>query len=156
MERGTQLVRTDDSVSGKVKFFNRRETDVKKAYVSEIDIRAMAETAIEAVLADPEVTEPDAALHAMVERLGPVIRLAVHGATQAVLDCSNKLDGQARLDYISKMCDVVEKGGWPSAPVDEGAMRQKQIDTFVKMGLTRDAATAAVDAALAQVNGAAE
>lgn len=119
--RGTQLLRTDDSIPGMVRFFDRRVTDVKAAYIAQVDVSQLDRAAL--------------------------LKAAVHGITQNILDSSNKLEGDARVAFVKKACTVVQNGGWSSTPVDEDTLRKNAIEAFVKMGLTRAAAEAAVAAA---------
>lgn len=133
--RGTQLIRTDDKIPGRVRFFRRDVEDVNKAYIAEINVREI----------------PDANGTTMA-RLGlpsdhPAVAAAVHGYTQNVLDSSNKLDGQARVDFIAKACGLIQQGGWASAPQDDAKVKENAIAGLMKLGLTRAAAEAAVNSA---------
>jgi hypothetical protein len=69
---------------------------------------------------------PDGALH----------RAAMHGLTQNLLDSSNKLEGQARCDHIARQCEIVQAGGWASAPseVNIDAAKAKMIAALVAAG----------------------
>ena len=139
--RGTQLIRTDDKISGCVRFYRRDMDDAQAAFIGQIDVRQI----------------PDAAGTTMAA-LGvpsdhPGVKLAVHGATQNVLDSSNKLDGDARCEFIRKACATVQSGGWSSAPADDAKVRENAEAALRKMygqmGLTPEAINAAVKAALA-------
>ena len=107
--RAIRLVRTDDSTPGKVKFYDRRETDVSKAFVAEIDVTKLS-------------TE---ALH----------RAARHGITQNILDASNKLEGDERIAFIRKSAAAVQAGGWASAPVDEAKARETLLKAAAAFGI---------------------
>ena len=144
-QRGIQLLRTDDSVSGVVKFYDRRVEDAQRAFVGEVSVSNMIVEALNAAGIGNKLTNEQ--IEQLGVNLAPVIRAAVHGITQNILDSSNKLDGDERRDYVRKMCAVVQSGGWASAPQDESALRKRAIDALVKMGLTLQAATAAVDGA---------
>jgi hypothetical protein len=74
-----------------------------------------------------------------------IIAAAIHGYTQNMLDSSNKLDGNDRVNHIRKQCDIVQAGGWASAPVDAAAQRTRAIEALMKMDFTREEAEAAVD-----------
>jgi hypothetical protein len=91
--RGIQLIRTDDSIPGIVRFYDRREANVQKAFIGQINVTELDEQARN--------------------------RAAVHGVTQNVLDSSNKLTGDERVAFIKKACAHVQSGGWSAAPVDE-------------------------------------
>lgn len=114
--RPAQLIRTDDSTPGVVRFYDRRQPDAKLAFIAEVDVRKMT---------------PDT-LH----------RAARHGVTQNLLDASNKLEGNARVAFIKAQCAIVQQGGWASAPVDEAALIQRAIDALTKLGVPLDKATA--------------
>lgn len=108
-QRGIQLVRTDDSVKGTVQFFDRRKTDVQQAFIARVSVQGMSQEAL--------------------------IRAAIHGITQNILDSSNKLDGDERVAYIKHACRVVQNGGWASAPVDEAAQIERAVQALVKLGI---------------------
>jgi hypothetical protein len=118
--RAIQLLRTDDSIEGKVRFYDRRQTDVNKAFVAEVDVSKLDRKAL--------------------------LRLAVHGATQNILDSSNKLEGDERVTFVRKACATVQQGGWSSAPVDEAKLQENVVNGLMKMGFTREAALAAIAA----------
>lgn len=105
--RGIQLIRTDDTTPGVVKFYDRRETDAKKAFIGQVDVAKM-----------PAATRT---------------AYAVHGVTQNMLDSSNKLEGDARVAYIKTTCAQVESGTWASAPVDQAKLKQNAIDAIRKL-----------------------
>lgn len=119
--RGIQLIRTDDSTPGVVKFYRRDTEDVQKAYIGRVDVASMLVQAG----ANPGMMQHHAAK--------AVVKLAVHGATQNILDASNKLDGNERVDYIRKMCEHLMSGGWASAPVDEAAARKRAEEAIAKL-----------------------
>ena len=125
--RGTQLLRTDDSTPGMVRFYDRRQNDVNKAFVGQVDIAKMLKAG--------EHLQPDS----------PIVKAAVHGITQNILDSSNKLEGDERVAFVRKACATVQAGGWASAPVDEAKARENAINALMKLGFTREAAVAAVD-----------
>jgi hypothetical protein len=138
--RGTQLIRTEVVRFYRrnvVRFYRRDVTDAAQAFIAEINIWAI----------------PDGegnTLEESAERFAdnhPIVRAAVHGYTQNVLDSSNKLDGQARVDFIAKACKQIQAGGWASAPTDDAKVRENAIKALMKLGLTQAAAEAAVDAA---------
>lgn len=118
--RGTQLIKTERDELGIVRFFDRRDGK----FIGSVDVTRLEEKA----------------LH----------RAALHGITQNILDSSNKLDGDERVAFIRDACEVSQSGGWASAPssIDPEKAREAAIKAFMAMGLTRDAAIAAVDQAL--------
>jgi hypothetical protein len=118
--RGVQLLRTDDSTPGKVKFYDRRQEDVTKAFIAEVDVTKLSRDAL--------------------------LRAAVHGLTQNILDASNKLEGDARVKYVKDACRIVQDGGWASAPVDEEKLRENALAALMKLGLNKEAALAAINA----------
>lgn len=130
-QRGIQLIRTDDTIPGRVRFYDRRQTDVKLAFIAEVDVMEIPDaneiTWSDLVLAQETAGEtPPAMDH-------PLIRAAVHGVTQNILDASNKLDGNERRDYIKRMCAHVQTGGWASAPVDEAAATKRVEEALAKL-----------------------
>lgn len=133
--RGQQLIRTDDKVPGRVRFFRRDEADAAKAAIAEIDVMLIPGT------------DGDTLANRGVDPKHPIVAAAVHGYTQNVLDSSNKLDGQARVDFIKKACGTIQAGGWASAPADDAKVRENAINALMKMGFPRAAAEAAVAAA---------
>jgi len=140
--RGTQLLRTDDSVPGVVKFYDRRQTDVAKAFVAEVSIiRMLGDSMQKAGMGEEDATEV-----LSTDGFTAVIRAAVHGVTQNILDASNKLEGDERVAFIRKACTIVQSGGWASAPVDEAKQRENVISGMMKLGFTREAALAALNA----------
>lgn len=136
--RGTQLIRTDDKIPGVVRFYRRDVEDVTKAFVAQIDVRTIKDAA--------------GTMAAVLPSDHPVIAAAVHGYTQNVLDSSNKLDGQARVDFIVKACSTIQAGGWASAPQDDAKIRENAEAAlrkmYAQMGLTPEAINAAVKAAM--------
>lgn len=71
------------------------------------------------------------------------LRAAMHGVTQNLLDSSNKLEGDARLAHIKGQCEVVQNGGWASAPseVNIDAAKTKMIAALVASGKSHEEAT---------------
>ena len=132
--RGQQLLRTDDSTPGVVKFYVRSEADAAKAFIAQVDVLKIPGP--DGLTLEDDEFPPS----------HPVVNLARHGATQNILDSSNKLEGQARVDYVREACRVVQSGGWASAPVDETKLRENVINGMMKLGLTRAAAEAAIAA----------
>lgn len=128
--RGTQLIRTDDSIPGVVTFYDRRQTNVVLARIGSINVFQMLETA--------GLDPADVPAH--------IVRAAIHGYTQNMLDSSNKLEGDDRVAYIRKTCMIVTEGGWASAPVDETKARENAIAALMKLGFSREKAEAAVSA----------
>lgn len=112
--RAIQLIRTDDKVSGTVRFYDRREADVNKAFIGEVDVTKLPREAL--------------------------IKAAVHGLTQNILDSSNKLSGDDRVAFIKKACTIVQNGGWSSAPIDEDAAFKNAVEALVKLNVPRDVA----------------
>ncbi len=112
--RAIQLIRTDDATPGLVKFFDRREADVKKAFIGQVDVTKLSQEAL--------------------------YRAARHGLTQNLLDSSNKLEGDARRDFIAKACVTVQNGGWSSAPVDEAKQVENAISALTKLGFSAEVA----------------
>lgn len=109
--RGSQLIRADRSVSGIVTFYDTRITEASAARIGAIRF--------------PD--DCDAPAH--------VVRAAMHGWTQNLLDSSNKLEGDARVDFIRKGCETINAGGWVSAPVDDDKARENAAKAFDKMVL---------------------
>ena len=121
--RGIQLFRTDDTVPGRVSFYDRRVADAKAAHVVTVDVMTIP---------GPEgKTLTDLG----VPPSHPVVTQAVHGVTQNILDSSNKLEGTARVNAVREMGAHVQSGGWASAPVDEAAARKKAYDAIMKLPL---------------------
>lgn len=137
--RGIQLIRTDDSTPGIVKFYDRREADVKQALIGLVDVGSIARQ-----YALDQGVAPEQADRTFIAP--PVLRAAVHGITQNILDASNKLEGDDRVAYIAQMCERVQNGGWASAPVDEEKLRANAISALTKLGIPADKAAAMVDA----------
>lgn len=129
-ERGIQLIRTDDVVSGVVKFFDRRETDVQKAYIARVDVNQMIVDGLTDLGMDGVVDASDLAAN---PRIAFVIRLAVHGATQNILDASNKLSGNDRVAYVRTLAENMQRLTWASAPVDEAAAEKRVQDMLAKL-----------------------
>lgn len=119
--RGVQFIRTDDSTSGVVAFYRRTETDAKKAFIGRVNVNDMLTLGgVSSVTLDnPNVKA--------------VVRAAVHGFTQNILDSSNKLDGEERAKHIAAMCGQVQSGGWASAPVDEAAAKKRAEEAIAKL-----------------------
>lgn len=69
-------------------------------------------------------------------------RAAMHGLTQNILDSSNKLDGDKRLEHIAQQCGVVQAGGWASAPteVNIDQAKAKMIAALVASGKSHEEA----------------
>lgn len=125
-ERGTQLIRTDESVPGRVGFYDRRVEDAKLAYIGQVDVDAMLVAA--GVSAD------------LLPKLAAVRKLACHGAKQNILDSSNSLEGDARRDYVRKSAAIVQNGGWASVPVDAATMVKNAVEALVKLNVPREQA----------------
>ncbi len=123
--RGPMLIRADRSVEGRVTFYDARVQEAAAARIGCIDVQAMC------------VDVPGVPAQ--------VIRAAVHGYTQNVLDSSNKLTGDERVAFVAKACDTINAGGWASAPVDEAAAAQRAIDALVKAGFSLSEARAFVE-----------
>lgn len=119
--RGIQLIRTFTEGS-KVRFYDRREEDVQKAFIAEVDVAELGESAL--------------------------YRAALHGITQNLLDSSNKLTGDERVRHIAEQANIVQAGGWASAPseVNIESAKAKMIAALVAMGKSPEEARAAVDA----------
>lgn len=114
--RGTQLIRADRTVSGVVTFYDSREKDAAKAKIGEVKFPA-------------DVVAP-----------AHVIKAAIHGWTQNILDSSNKLEGDARVKFVKEACTLIAGGGWASAPVDEEAAKtaaRTAIDKMVSQGVIK-------------------
>ncbi len=122
--RGIQLIRTEDNLPlQQVSFYDRRETDVRAAFIGTIHLPTIAGEAM---------TSP------------AIVKAALHGYTQNVLDSSNKLTGDERVAFIRKACETINAGGWASAPQDEGKIRENAISALVKLGFSQSAAEATV------------
>jgi hypothetical protein len=95
-----------------VRFFDRRNG----AFVAAVDLTKL----------------PPEAMH----------RAACHGITQNLLDSSNKLEGDARIAHIKQQADIVQAGGWASAPaeVNIDAAKAKMIAALIASGKTLDEA----------------
>jgi hypothetical protein len=144
--RGQQLIRTDDKIPGRVRFLRRDIEDVAKASIAEIDVMLIPHE-VEAEV-DGEAVKVNVTLASLgFPPAHPIVAAAVHGYTQNVLDSSNKLDGQARVDFIRKACGLIQAGGWASAPQDDAKVRENAISGLMKLGLSRAAAEAAVTSA---------
>lgn len=74
-------------------------------------------------------------------------KAALHGVTQNLLDSSNKLDGDARIEHIRRQAAIVQDGGWASAPaeVNIDAAKAKMIAALVASGKSHAEATAMVE-----------
>jgi hypothetical protein len=131
--RGIQLLRTDDSVAGAVSFYDRRQANVAQAFIAKVSMESLAIAA--------GVTK-EALAH---DGMKAVLRAAVHGVTQNILDASTKLEGDARVKFVRDACRIVQNGGWASAPVDEEKLRENTISAMMKLGFTREAAIAALN-----------
>ena len=119
--RGMQLIRTD--VQGSViRFYDRREEDVEQAFIAQVDVAELGEA--------------------------PLYRAATHGLTQNLLDSSNKLEGNARVEHIRQQCRVVQAGGWASAPseVNIESAKTKMIAALISKGKSPEDAAALVEA----------
>lgn len=132
--RGIQLLRTDDSIPGVVRFYDRREDDVQRAFVAQFSVPAIV-----------GFTDRDEMKELLGDGTEALLRAACHGLTQNILDSSNKLEGDERIAFVRKACATVQAGGWASAPVDEAKARQTAISALVKVGFTPEAAAAIVD-----------
>lgn len=121
--RAAQVIRTDDKISGTVRFYDRRVDDVKLAYIGQVDVSQLEQAAIQ--------------------------RAAVHGVTQNIMDSSNKLDGDARVSFIRSACEQAQQGIWISAPsqLDPIKVRENAIKAMMAFGLTAEAAAKLVDSA---------
>lgn len=144
--RGQTLIRTDDTTPGVVKFYRRDETDVKKAFIAQFDVGQMlfdaviaavgqAETEREAATGDAPFDFAESLWESFYSQPGTkfVIRQACHGGTQNALDSSNKLEGQARVDYIRSTVTGFGEFVWASAPIDEAASMKRAEDAIMKM-----------------------
>ena len=119
--RGIQLIRTDDSTPGLVKFYDRRQTAVALAFIAQVDVTMIPD--------DQGDTLTDAGFSAK----HPIVSAARHGITQNLLDSSNKLEGDARVDFIRQQCKVVQSGGWASAPVDSAKLVENAKSAILKL-----------------------
>lgn len=117
--RGIQLIRTDESIPGKVSFYDRREANAQRALIGTVDLESMP-------------------------REG-VLRFAARGITGNLLDSSNKLEGAARIDWLRGAIATANQGIMASTAVDADKLRQNAIDALVKLGLTAAAAAQIVD-----------
>jgi hypothetical protein len=74
-------------------------------------------------------------------------RAALHGITQNLMDSSNKLEGDARIAHIKAQAEIVQAGGWASAPVEVNieAAKAKMIAALVASGKSAAEATKMVD-----------
>jgi hypothetical protein len=126
--RNVQLIRTDDKIPGTVRFYDRRVEDAGKAFIGEVNIARMMDDRGQSLAIIPDC----------------IVKAAIHGYTQNILDSSNKLDGDERVAFIRNACRIVQDGGWSSAPVDEEKARETAISAMMKLGFTREAAMAAL------------
>lgn len=85
-----------------------------------------------------------------VEQLaeGALYRAALHGITQNLLDSSNKLEGDERIAHIKAQAEIVQAGGWASAPseVNIESAKAKMIAALIARGKTPEQAAALVEA----------
>ena len=116
--RPAQLIRTDDSSRGIVRFYDRREADQQSAFIGAVDVSKLPQEAL--------------------------FRAARHGITQNILDASNKLTGDDRVDFIRQACATVQGGGWASAPVDAATAREKVVAALMKLGIYTQAQAEAI------------
>lgn len=74
-------------------------------------------------------------------------KAALHGITQNLLDSSNKLDGDERLAHIKRQAEVVQAGGWASAPseVNIDAAKAKMVAALVASGKSHGEASKMVE-----------
>jgi hypothetical protein len=79
---------------------------------------------------------------------GALHRAAMHGLTQNILDSSNKLDGDARIAHVKAQCEIVQAGGWASAPseVNLDTVKAKMIAAMMAKGKTHAEAAALIEA----------
>lgn len=117
--RGIQLIRTDESIPGKVSFYDRRETNAQRALIGTVNIEAMPRDG--------------------------VLRFAARGVTGNLLDSSNKLEGEARIEWLRGAISTANQGIMASTAVDADKLRQNAIDALVKLGMTAAAAAQIVD-----------
>lgn len=119
--RGIQLIRSDMQGSI-IRFFDRREENVQKAFIAQVDVADLGQAAL--------------------------YRAAGHGLTQNLLDSSNKLEGDARIEHIRNQCRIVQAGGWASAPseVNIESAKAKMIAALISKGKSPEQAAALVEA----------
>lgn len=69
-------------------------------------------------------------------------KAALHGLTQNLLDSSNKLDGDARIEHVKTQAAIVQAGGWASAPseVNIDSAKAKMVAALVASGRTPEEA----------------
>jgi hypothetical protein len=69
-------------------------------------------------------------------------RAGMHGITQNLLDSSNKLEGDERIAHIKQQAEIVQAGGWASAPteVNIDAAKAKMIAALIASGKSPDEA----------------
>lgn len=79
---------------------------------------------------------------------GALHRAALHGITQNLLDSSNKLEGDERIAHIKAQAEIVQAGGWASAPseVNIESAKAKMIAALIARGKTPEQAAALVEA----------
>ena len=101
-----------------VRFFDRRNG----AFVAAVDVSKLGEEAL--------------------------YKAALHGVTQNLMDSSNKLDGDARIAHVRQQADIVQAGGWASAPseVNIDAAKSKMIAALIATGKTPEEAAKMVAA----------
>jgi hypothetical protein len=109
--RGTQLIRADRSVPGVVTFYDTRVAEAAAARIGVVRFEDRCDAEVPA----------------------DVVRAALHGWTQAILDSSNSLTGDARVAFVRAACDTIRQGGWPSAPIDEEAAYTRAHDAIMKL-----------------------
>lgn len=135
--RGQQLIRADRAVSGIVKFLDMRVENVGKALIGQV---SFADVMV-SELAKQSIPEDKARKMATAMPAG-IVRAAIHGWTQNLLDSSNKLEGDARVAFVKAGCETIKGGGWVSAPVDENAAKEnlnKAVDKMAQsMGMSRE------------------
>lgn len=71
-----------------------------------------------------------------------LIKAAIHGVTQNLLDSSNKLDGDARIAHVKQQAAIVQAGGWASAPVEVNVeqAKAKMLAALIASGKSPDEA----------------
>lgn len=114
--RGGQTIRTDRTIGGQVTFYDARIEDVALARIGILKVASIQG------MADVVDLIP-----------AHVIRATLHGYTQNILDSSNKLDGDARVDFVRKAVALIHAGGWASAPQDEAKTLRDALDGMRKM-----------------------
>ena len=110
--RGTQLVRADRAISGQVTFYDAREENAAAGRIGTLRLADIA----------PDADIPPA-----------IAKAAIHGYTQNLLDSSNKLEGDDRVEFIRRGIETLRDGGWVSAPVDEDKAKANALAALEKM-----------------------